>query len=248
MDKALYVAMTGASASLRAQASVANNLANVDTAGFKAELAATEAFQVRGPGLNSRVAAVPIEQGFDRSVGAIHQSDRPLDVALMEGRWLAVQAADGTEAYTRNGQLQVNALGQLTTSGGHPVLGEGGPIAIPPYQQINIGSDGSISIVPQGQTAATIAIVGRLKVVDAPHERLERRPDGLMRDIQPAQGGFAPAAGRVLTSGAYEGSNVNAASALVQMIQLQRQYEMQVKVIGRADENARSANGLLKLS
>ncbi|HEX5757383.1 MAG TPA: flagellar basal-body rod protein FlgF [Arenimonas sp.] len=245
MDKALYVAMTGASASLRAQASVANNLANVDTAGFKAELAATEAFQVRGPGWNSRVAAVPIEQGFDRSVGAIHQSDRPLDIALLEGRWLAVQATDGTEAYTRNGQLQVNALGQLTTSGGEPVLGEGGPIAIPPYQQINIGSDGSISIVPQGQTAATVAIVGRLRVVDAPAERLQRRPDGLMRDTQ---GGFEPAAGRVLTSGAYEGSNVNAASEMVQMIQLQRQYEMQVKVISRADENARSANGLLKLS
>lgn len=245
MDKALYVAMTGASASLRALGVVSNNLANVDTSGFKAQLATTEAFPLTQPGRHrSRIDAVPASLGFDRSIGHIQQTGRPLDVFFNEDRWLAVQARDGTEAYTRNGELRVDALGRLTTSAGQPVLGEGGPITIPPHQEISIGSDGTVSIVPQGQGLETVAIVGRLKVVEAPPGTLERRPDGLMAAAEARP----PAAGQVLTSGAFEASNVNAASQLVQMIQLQRQYEMQVRVIKDGDENARSAQTLMRLS
>lgn len=245
MDKALYVAMTGASASLRAQGAVSQNLANIETSGFKAQLTSTESFIVPGAGLASRIDAVPSSLSFDNSAGNLRQTGRPLDVAFAENRWLAVQARDGGEAYTRNGELRANALGQLTTHSGHLVLGEGGPITIPPYQQIAIGADGTISIVPQGQGPETVAIVGRLRVVPGDQLSLQRGLDGLMRatGAPPEQ-----AAGQVLTSGAFEGSNVNAAGMLVQMIELQRQFEMQIKIIQSGDENARTSNELLRLT
>lgn len=246
MDKALYVAMTGASASLRAQGAVSHNLANIETTGFKAQLTATESFTVPGEGFKTRVDVVPSALGFNGSAGNLRQTGRPLDVAFGENRWLAVQARDGSEAYTRNGELRVDSLGQLTTNAGQIVLSEGGPITIPPYQQISVGADGTISIIPQGQGPETVAIVGRLRVIEGDQKTLQRGLDGLMRTNAP--GRPAAVAGQVLTSGAYEGSNVNAAGMLVQMIELQRQFEMQVKVIQTGDENARTANGLLRLT
>lgn len=245
MDKGLYVAMTGASATLQAQASVAQNLANVSTAGFKAHLVNTEAFTVPGAGLPTRIDAMLISNGFNTDAGSVIQTGRSLDVTFGEDKWLAVQARDGGEAYTRNGALQVNATGQLTTAGGNVVLGQGGPISIPPNEQVSIGADGTISITPQGQGPETVAIIGRLRVVNAPSASLTRRDDGLMGTRDKSVPG--PAAGNVLASGAFEGSNVNTADMLVQMIQLSRQFEMQVKILKAGDENARSANSLLRL-
>ncbi|MBN6150109.1 flagellar basal body rod protein FlgF [Xanthomonas sp. AmX2] len=250
MDKALYVAMTGARASLQAQGTVSHNLANVDTPGFKAALANTEAFRIRGAGYPSRIDAMHVDQGFDREVGAQQVTGNALDVSLGQDAWLAVQAADGSEAYTRGGELALTPNGQLVTASGRAVLDtNGNPMAIPPNQSMEIGSDGTISIVPLGEGPQTMTIVGQMKVVQAPAERLTRRPDGLMRNIStdPAQA-FVQATGRAVNSGALEGSNVDAAGALVQMIQLQRQFEMQVKVIKHGDENAQSANTLLRLN
>ncbi|WP_374013930.1 flagellar basal body rod protein FlgF [Pseudoxanthomonas koreensis] len=248
MDKALYIAMTGARATLQAQGTVSHNLANADTAGFKAALANTEAFPVRGAGHASRTAAMHIDQGFDTRAGAQQVTGNPLDVSLEANRWLAVQAADGSEAYTRAGNLSLTPNGQLVTAGGRPLLDQqGNPIALPPHQALTIGQDGTISIVPLGEGADTMAEIGRLKVVDAAPERLARGLDGLMRNVDP-QLPLAQAPGAVMTTGALEQSNVDAAGALVQMIQLQRQFEMQVKVISRGDENARAANSLLRLS
>lgn len=247
MDKALYVAMTGARATLQAQGTVSHNLANADTAGFKAALANTEAFQVRGQGHASRTAAMHIDQGFDARAGAQRITGNPLDVSLQAERWLAVQAPDGGEAYTRAGNLSLTPNGQLVTAGGRPLLDQAGnPIALPPHQALEIGQDGTISIVPLGEGADTMAIVGRLKVVEAAPERLARGLDGLMRNTDPQQP-LAQAPGPVMTTGALEQSNVDAAGALVQMIQLQRQFEMQVKVIQRGDDNAQAANSLLRL-
>jgi len=254
MDKALYVAMTGARASLQAQGTLSHNLANTDTPGFKEALANTEAFPVKGSGYASRVDALHVDAGFNRRMGAQQITGNPLDLSLQAGNWLAVQApgngADGApagEAYTRGAALSITPNGQLVTAGGHPVLDENGnPIAIPPHQAMDIGNDGTISIIPLGEGPQTMANIGRIRVVQAEDARLQRGLDGLMRNTDPQQP-FVQAQGKSLESGQLEGSNVDAAGALVQMIQLQRQYEMQVKVIKNGDENARSANTLLRL-
>jgi len=248
MDKSLYVAMTGAQASLQAQGTVSHNLANIDTAGFKAALSNTEAFKIKGAGFPSRVDAIMADQGFDARLGSMQITGNTLDIALHADRWLAVQAQNGDVGYTRAGELALNPNGQLQTSSGHWVLDENqNPISIPPHQSLEIGSDGTISIVPQGEGPQTQAIIGKLGIVEAPRERLTRGLDGLMRNSEPDATPFPPAAGTSLTAGALEGSNVDAANALVQMIQLQRQYEMQVKVIKHGDENTQSANTLLRL-
>lgn len=247
MDKALYVAMTGARASLQAQGTVSHNLANVDTKGFKAALAGTQAFKIEGPGLPSRVDATLIDPGFDSRAGAQMVTGRSLDISLQPGRWLAVQAADGSTAYTRNGELNVTPNGQLVTASGQPLLDDNGnPIAVPPAQSMDIGADGTVSIVPQGEGPQTMAMVGRMRIVDVPAAQLKRGPDGLMRPVDPQQAP-ALAQGNSLTTGVLEGSNVDAAGALVQMIQLQRQFEMQVKVIRTGDDMAQSSNQLLRL-
>jgi len=248
MDKSIYVAMTGAQASLQAQGTVSHNLANVDTAGFKAVLSNTEAFPIKGAGFPSRIDTIMTDKGFDARLGTLRTTGNPLDMALRENRWLAVQAQNGETAYTRSGELVLNPNGQLQTSGGRAVLDEGrNPITIPPHQSLEIGDDGTISIVPLGEGPQTLAIVGRIGVVEAPRERLTRGLDGLMRDSDPDAAPFPQSVGPSLTTGALEGSNVDPANALVQMIQLQRQYEMQVKVIKSGDENVQSANSLLRV-
>ena len=244
IDKALYVAMTGASATLRAQGSVAHNLANADTVGFQATLSGTVATPVTGPGLATRVAAAHRTLGVSAAPGAIMSTGNPTDVALHEGRWLAVQAPDGGTGYTRAGDLRISANGLLTTASGHPVLDQGGaPVAIPPHETLTIGNDGTISIVPLGQPPSTITEAGRLQVVAADTAQLQRGDDGLMHAAAGAEP--PPAAGAVLTAGAIEGSNVDSTAMLVSMIQLARQFEMQVRVLQSGDENAQAANSLL---
>jgi len=242
-DRALYIAMTGASTSLKTQASVSHNLANANTVGFQATLAGSTATPVTGNGHASRVAAAAQTYGVSDAHGAILNTGNTLDVALNQDRWLTVQDAQGNAAYTRAGNLAMNANG-LLTSNGRPVLGaDGAPVTVPPFQSMDIASDGTISIVPQGQPANTIAEAGRLGVVQARTSELVRGDDGLMR---PANGQPpVPAAGESLTPGAVENSNVEATSMLVQMIQTARAFEMQVRVLQSVDENARSANSLL---
>ncbi|GAB6196894.1 flagellar basal-body rod protein FlgF [Lysobacter xanthus] len=245
IDKSLYIAMTGASASLRAQASVAQNLANADTVGFQQQLVATKASPVLGEGLSSRVAAMPVMAGVSGAAGQMIQTGNELDVALHPDRWLAVQAKDGSTAYTRAGDLKLTENGLLTTANGLPVLDAGGaPLSIPPYQTLTIAADGTISIVPQGQPASTITESGRIKVVAARTADLVRGEDGLMR-ARPGTEEPVQVAGASLVSGAVEGSNVNPTDMLVSMIQYSRQFEMQVRVLQSGDENARSGNSLL---
>ena len=246
MDKSLYVSMTGASATLRAQGAVSQNLANLSTPGFRALLSHTETFKIEGHGLKSRFDATRADGGFDDRMGPLLSTGRDTDVALREGLWLAVADGEGNEAYTRAGELSVNQNGLLTTASGRQVLGENGPIALPPYSKLEIAGDGSISIVPLGQGAETQAIVARIKVVQAPGAELNRGEDGLFRraDGEPA----AQVGGAVLMTGVIESSNVNAADNLVKMIELARSFEMQVRSIKTADENARASNSLLRLS
>jgi len=245
MDRALYIAMSGATQTLRAQAVNSHNLANASTTGFKAELAAQQAVAVDGPLFATRVNTRLQGQGFDASLGSIQQTGNPLDVALAPDRWLAVQAPDGSEAYTRAGDLQVGADGLLRTGAGHLVMGDGGPLSIPPSSQIAIGGDGTVTVVPLGQGPESPAQIGRLKVVTAEASRIERGSDGLMRAREGES--LDSASGAVLTSGALEGSNVNLADCMVTMIQLSRQFEMQTKLMKTAEQNDQASTSLLRM-
>jgi flagellar basal-body rod protein FlgF len=246
MDRSLYVAMTGATQMMRAQTEVAHNLANADTVGFKAQMSAFQALPVQGPGLPTRINGVAQGLGVDLRAGAEIQTGRELDVAVQDEGWIAVQAADGSEAYTRAGNLQLTADGLLTDARGNLVLGDGGPISLPPATQVAGGNDGTVSVVPTGQGPETIASVGRIKLVNPPPNQLALGSDGLMHL---AGGGAAPADPAVgLKSGVLESSNVNPSQTLVQMIELSRQYELQVKAIKNADDNAQSATRLLQLT
>lgn len=238
--------MTGATQTLKAQALNSHNLANAGTVGFKAELAAQAAVAVEGPQLATRVNTRLDGLGFDDRPGAIQHTGNPLDVALAEGRWLAVQAADGVEGYTRAGDLRVGPDGLMRTAAGHLVMGEGGPVSVPQNTQLSIGGDGTLTVQPQGQGAEAPVVIGRLRVVSATAAQLERGDAGLMR----ARNGIEPeaAAGAVLTPGALEASNVNLADAMVQLIQLARSFEMQVKLMRSAEDNAQASASLMRMA
>ncbi|WNL47246.1 flagellar basal-body rod protein FlgF [Dyella sp. BiH032] len=246
MDRSIYVAMTGATQMMRAQTEVAHNLANADTVGFKAQMSAFQPLPVQGQGLGSRINGVAQGTGWDLRSGAQTDTGRALDVAVQGDGWLAVQTADGGEGYTRAGQLQLDADGVLTDMRGNPVMGDGGPITVPDATQISIGADGTVSVVPKGQGPDTSSVIGKLKLVNPAPDQLQLGEDGLMHL---AGGGVAQADPAVtVKSGALESSNVNPSQTLVQMIQLSRQYELQVRAIRTADDNAQSATRLLQVT
>ena len=243
MDRALYVAMSGAAQTLRAQALNHHNLANASTTGFKAELAVAGAVVIEGEGFGSRINTQNFAIGTDGRSGGLQATGRSLDIALKQDRWLAVQAADGREAYTQAGDLALDASGTLRTASGLAVLGEGGPITLPAASSLDIGSDGTVSIMAAGQSGAVSA--GKLRVVSASTTQLERSGNGLFS----ARKGFSPepATGAVLSSGVIESSNVNVADAMVTMIELARNFELQTRAMKAADENAQQAATLLRM-
>ncbi len=246
MDRSLYVAMTGATQMMRAQSEVAHNLANADTVGFKAQLSAFEPLPVQGPGMPTRVNGVAFGQGVDTRQGGQIDTGRELDIAVQGNGWIAVQDAQGGEAYTRAGDLRLTAEGMLTDARGNLVMGDGGPISVPQSTQMSVGADGTISVVPMGQTPNTISAVGRIKLVNPAVEDLSLGSDGLMHLAGGATASADPAV--TIKSGELESSNVNPSQTLVQMIQLSRQYELQVRAIKSADENAQSASRLLQMT
>jgi flagellar basal-body rod protein FlgF len=246
VDRLIYVAMSGGKQIMQAQALVANNLANVSTQGFRADLARFQPAAVDGPGFQSRVNVTAQGLGFDHQSGTMIHTARELDVAVDGTGWIAVQASDGQEAYTRDGALRLSPLGLLETAHGELVLGDNGPVSVPPHTQLSVGQDGTISIVPQGQGPETIAQIGRIKLVNLDRASLVKRPDGL---IHSADGIPAEADANVrLLSGFVEASNVNAAQTLVSMIELARQFEIEVRMMQIADENESQATSLAQLT
>jgi flagellar basal-body rod protein FlgF len=244
MDRFLYISMSGAKETLRAQTSNNHNLANASTTGFRADLDAFQSRAVAGSGYASRVYATNSTTGWDRSQGALVATGRDLDVGVKGEGWIAVQGVDGREAYTRAGDLRVDPSGMLMNGAGHPVLGDGGPLSVPPNSSVMIGTDGTVSIVPIGQGPETTALVGRIKLVNPPPETLVRSEDGLFRTSDGADA--APDANVQLASGVLESSNVNIANAMVNMIELSRQFDLQVKAMRTAEENAATAAQLLR--
>ncbi|MDJ0750712.1 MAG: flagellar basal-body rod protein FlgF [Woeseiaceae bacterium] len=245
MDEMIYLAMTGAKQTEYAQTINSNNLANASTTGFRADLHAFSSVPIDGPGVETRINAVVDSYGTDFSQGPIASTGRDLDIAIQGEGFIAVQAPDGTEAYTRAGDLRMEPGGLLTTGAGHLVLGNGGPVAVPPQASLLIGNDGTISIQALGQGPETLSQVDRIKLVNPDVSRLQKGPDGLLRL---PDGDVAAADASVqITSGALEQSNVNVAKTLVNMIELARQYETQVNVMKSAEENADAAASLMRL-
>ncbi|NOX67805.1 MAG: flagellar basal-body rod protein FlgF [Gammaproteobacteria bacterium] len=245
MDEMIYLAMTGAKQTEYAQAINSNNLANISTTGFRADLHAFSSVPIEGPGVESRVNAVVDSYGTDFSQGAVLSTGRDLDVAIQGSGFLTVQADDGSEAYTRAGDLRIGSGGLLETGSGRLVIGNGGPVAVPPNSSLLIGTDGTVSVQPIGQGPETLATVDRLKLVDPDTRLLAKGSDGLFRL---PEGEIAGADASVrLISGVLEQSNVNVAKTLVNMIQLSRQYEMQVNVIRTSKEDADAAAQLMRI-
>ena len=246
MDRLIYTAMTGAKHVLAQQATTSHNLANATTTGFRAQIDQFRAVPVQGAPLATRAFVVDATTGSDFRGGAIQHTGRELDVAVQGEGWLAVQAADGSEAYTRNGSLKLDENGVLHTASGLVVLGDGGPLSVPPGRNVTVAKDGTISLVPDGSTAAGITSIGRLKLVNPPSGELARGDDGLFRLADGSPAGADPNV--TLISGSLESSNVNVVDEMVNMISLARQFEMQIKLLENAEENDTKAAQLLSMS
>ena len=244
MDHLIYTSMSGANAAMRRQDVLANNLANVGTNGFRAELATFRSVPLNGPGASTRVFALEATAGYNDHSGPVQRTDRNLD-AMAQGRaWFAVQGLDGVEAYTRNGTFEVSSTGTLVNASGLPVLSDGGaPIDVPQGAQVSLGYDGSVNATIDGQRPQRL---GRLKMVTpTPEEPLKRGDDGLFRS---AAGDALPQdATAKMLPGAIEGSNVNAVETMVGMIQVARQFETQMKLLQTAETNDKTASQLLNV-
>lgn len=244
MDRLLYISMTGAAQNMRAQQTISNNLANVSTTGFQADLDAYKSLALNGDGFDSRVFNQHYRSGVDFQKGSMLNTGRELDAAIQGEGLIAVQAKDGSESYTRAGDFRVDQNGFLTTGTGLMVLGEGGPVSIPPYQKLDIGSDGSISVVALGQTADSVTIVDRIKLVKPELDQLKKGSDGLLK-----MNGDAPAeadASVRLVSGTLESSNVNAVTELVSLLDNSRQFELHIKMMKTAEETDESSTKLMR--
>ena len=244
MDHLIYTSMTGANAAMHRQDVLSNNLANVSTNGFRAELATFRSVPLNGPGSSTRVFALEATAGYSDLSGPVQRTDRNLDVMAQGRAWFAVQGLDGVESYTRGGSFEVSSTGTLVNANGLPVLSDGGaPIDVPQGSQVSFGYDGSINSTIDGERPQRL---GRLKMVTpTPEEPLKRGDDGLFRS---ATGDALPQDGTAkMLPGAIEGSNVNAVQTMVGMIQVARQFETQMKLLQTAETNDKTASQLLNV-
>jgi flagellar basal-body rod protein FlgF len=239
--------MSGAKQSLLEQNSNANNLANMQTTGFKSDLEWFRSRQVFGAGYPTRVYAMIEKPGTDFSPGAMQTTGRDLDVAINGEGLIAVQGEDGKEAYTRGGDLRITPEGFLRTGTGLQVIGQNGPITIPPSERLVIGSDGTVSIVPLGAgNSTTMVVLDRIKLVKPAMTDMEKLGDGL---LHPKNGLPLDASADVsLTQGVLESSNVNAFVAMAEMIELAKNFEMQTKVMKTVDENSGASAKLMQMA
>ncbi|MFG0583289.1 flagellar basal body rod protein FlgF [Ectopseudomonas khazarica] len=246
MDKMLYVSMTGAQNNTLGLRAHANNLANVSTSGFRRDFEQARSMPLFGDTYPARVFAMSERPATDFRPGSLQETGRDLDVAIGGKGWVAVQAPDGSEAYVRTASLNIDALGVLRTGNGLPVMGNAGPIAVPPEQKVEIGQDGTISIRALGENPNVLAEVDRIKLVNPDPKSLEKGTDGLIRvKGQPAVEADATVQ---LTSGFLEASNVNAVEEMTAILSLSRQFELSVKMMRTAEDNASAMARVLQIS
>ncbi|RLT92584.1 flagellar basal body rod protein FlgF [Ketobacter sp.] len=234
MDKFLYISMTGAKEALDAQRLRANNLANVSTTGFKADFHQYRSMSVFGEHYPSRAYAMSERPGTDTSNGTYMETARDLDLAIKGNGWFAVQMPDGSEAYTRAGDLKRDVTGAVTTGTGLPIMSDGGPLVLPEYEKLVVGVDGTLSITGLGEDALSLTQVARLKLVNPPASEMEKGEDGLFRL---KGGGELQSDPEVqVVNGMLEGSNVNPVNEMTAIISHARLYEMNVKMMQAAKE------------
>jgi flagellar basal-body rod protein FlgF len=243
MDKLIYTAMTGASQTMVRQAAVSHNLANVTSTGYRAAEHRLRAVPILSNALPTRAFVADASVSNDFTPGPMQQTGRVLDVAVQGPGWIALAMPDGSEAYTRNGSLEVSANGILQTRSGIPVQGDGGPVSIPPDNEITVAKDGTISVLQKSGARSNPSAVGRIKLVNPPEADLVRGSDGLFRQTNGQPAAADPAV--ALASGYLEGSNVNVVEQMVTMISLARQFEMQMRMLSNAEQNDRSATQVL---
>jgi flagellar basal-body rod protein FlgF len=245
MDKLIYTAAAGLKGRMAAQAAIANNMANASTIGYRAEKVNFDSLMLKGDGFDSRQPSAESVTDFDRTAGAITTTGRNLDIAMPGDQWISVQATDGSEAYTRRGDLQINATGLLETGDGFPVMGSGGPITIPPASAVSISGDGTISIIPAGGDAKSPQVIDRIKFVSPKGSQTLKGLDNL---VHVKGGGVLPVdEDAKCISGALEQSNVNMTQALVDMIENQRAYEVQANLMKNAKDMDESAASVMRM-
>lgn len=245
MEPILYNAIGGGKADFKRQEITANNLANINTPGFKADLYSAQTMYMNNAQGSNKGQSFIVQQpnGVDVSPGDIMTTGRDLDVAIDGEGWMAVRDSQGREAYTRGGSLRLDPNGQLITSSGKAVIGDGGPISIPPAQSIEIGSDGTISIIPVDGDMKSLAVLDRIKLVKLDKNNIVKNDEGL---IQLKQGSAEAADGSIkLVNGALEGSNVKAIDQMVGMISAGREFDSQMKILSTVDENAQKLAQIL---
>ena len=247
MDKAIYIAMGAGQQIMTGQAIHANNLANANTTGFQADFVQARAMGLYyGDGHSTRAYTLTERPGTDFNRGSLNETGRDLDLAVEGDGWIAVQAPDGTEAFTRAGSLKLDPSGQLLTGNNLPVLGNGGPIALPPSDKVTLGADGTITIQPTGQPADVLSTVDRIKLVKPDYEELEKGRDGLVRRRDGQE--QVPDASIRLQSGFLENSNTNPVHELTSIMALARQFEVNVKLMKTIEENSSAATQVLRSS
>ncbi len=241
MDRLLFTAVSGAARSLSQQEIHANNLANVNTQGFRSDLDNALTKQVNGEGYASRYLAQPTQGGVDMSPGAVRETGRDLDIAV-KGDGLITLRSGNREVYTRNGQIDVNAEGELSING-LPLEGDNGPIVLPPFSSVSIGDDGVITIVPDDGDITAPMDVDRVKLVNIPANELSKNAAGYLvtnATVNPRDEDITVAAGHL------ESANVSAINEMVSSIALNRQFEAQIKMMKAAEDLATTGNRLIR--
>ena len=246
MDRALYLSMTGAKSSLAAQATNANNLANASTSGFRADIERFSSMPVYGPGHPSRVYAQDDAVGYNSEVGSLIQTGRSMDLGIAGEGWFAVSAADGSEGYTRRGDLRVDSGGLLMNGAGQPIIGNAGPITVPPFEEMILGRDGTVTIRPVGAAAGELAVIDQIKLVNSDDGVMKKGKDGLFRAADGQD--LAPDEAVQVNEGSLESSNVNGIESMVNMIEYSRNFESMVKFFDELEKMDSASTRLMSVS
>ena len=245
MDRLIYTAMSGMTDSMVRQRVIASNMANAQTVGFRAEMLYSTPVTLKGPSLEARAMTEGEVRGADMSAGSITQTGRPLDIALEGDALLAVQAQDGTEAYTRRGDLSISPTGVLQNGDGRPVIGASGPITLPLGADAMISNDGAVLVRDPAAPDAPPTEIDRLKLASPKGSQIMKDVDGLFRVTG---GGVLPDDETAkVVSGALEQSNVKPTEIIVQMIEAQRLFDIRTKLISTARDVDESGASLMRL-
>ncbi len=246
MDHLIYTAYSGLTGSMVSQQVIASNMANAQTIGFRAEMLNHQPTTLKGPSIEARAMTQGEVRGANMKQGALIETGNPLDVALTGRTMLAVQSADGEEAYTRRGDLSVDASGVLSNGDGRPVVGDAGPVTVPPGARVTIAPDGTVLAANAENPDQPPQVVAKLKLVSTAGSNIEKGLDGLFRVVG---GGALPVDEEAkLQPGSLEQSNVDPTRVLVEMVEAQRLFDMRTKLIATARELDEGGAGLMRLT